>query len=115
MNCIFCNLRFLMIFVFFSLDEHSEYFTKLRRLIEETYQYSGRRVMLILHSMGAPMMLYFLTHQPQHWKDKHIETVVSLAGAWGGSMKAVKVYSSGINIYWIFHDFVAFSQKNCPS
>ncbi|XP_064120034.1 phospholipase A2 group XV-like [Macrobrachium nipponense] len=98
-------------------NEHSEYFLKLRRLIEETYQYSGHRIMLILHSMGAPMMRYFLKHQPQHWKDKHIETVVSLAGAWGGSVKAVKVYAAGDNlgIYVIAQQKVRDEQRSAPS
>ncbi|XP_068241511.1 lysosomal phospholipase A and acyltransferase-like [Palaemon carinicauda] len=98
-------------------NEHSEYFLKLRRLIEETYQYSGHKVMLILHSMGAPMIRYFLKHQPQHWKNKHIETVVSLAGAWGGSVKAVKVFTAGDNlgIYVISAVKVRDEQRSAPS
>ncbi|XP_047497835.1 phospholipase A2 group XV-like [Penaeus chinensis] len=98
-------------------NEHGEYFRDLRRLIEETYQSSGRKVILILHSMGAPMMHYFLNLQEQHWKDKHIETVVSLAGAWGGSIKAVKVYTAGDNlgIYVISSLKVRAEQRSAPS
>lgn len=98
-------------------NEHDEYFRDLRRLIEETYQSLGRKVILILHSMGAPMMHYFLNQQEQHWKDKHIETVVSLAGAWGGSIKAVKVYTAGDNlgIYVISSLKVRAEQRSAPS
>lgn len=45
--------------------------------------------------MGGPMTLVFLQQQTQKWKDRYIEQVVSLAGAWAGSVKAVKVYAVG--------------------
>lgn len=69
---------------------------KLKVLIEDTYESNGQeRVMLIAHSMGGPMSLYFLNLQTQAWKDKYIKCLVSLSGAWGGSVKAVKVYAIG--------------------
>ena len=56
----------------------------------------------MLHSMGGPMMMYFLKHQSQQWKEVHIHSVISLAGAWGGSIKALKVYAAGEFIIVIF-------------
>lgn len=41
------------------------------------------------------MTLTMLNQQTQSWKDKHIRAMISLAGAWGGSAKAVKVYAIG--------------------
>lgn len=77
-------------------DENQDYFVKLKALIEETYeQNSNERVMMVAHSMGGPMSLYFLNLQTQAWKDKYIKCLVSLSGAWGGSVKAVKVYAIG--------------------
>lgn len=51
--------------------------------------------MLIAHSMGGPMSLYFLQNQPQQWKDQYIKCLVTLSGVWGGSVKALKVYAIG--------------------
>lgn len=42
------------------------------------------------------MALYFLSQQSQDWKDKHINVMISLSGAWAGSAKAIKVYAIGI-------------------
>lgn len=52
-------------------------------------------VTLIVHSMGGPMTLVFLQRQPKMWKTKYIARVISLAGAWAGSVKAVKVFAVG--------------------
>ncbi|XP_017778918.1 PREDICTED: group XV phospholipase A2-like [Nicrophorus vespilloides] len=77
-------------------NENQEYFVKLKELVEETYTENGKApVMLLAHSMGGPMSLYFLNLQTQSWKNKYIKSLVSLSGAWGGSVKAVKVYAVG--------------------
>lgn len=77
-------------------NENQEYFVKLKALIEDTYkENNNERVMMVAHSMGGPMSLYFLNLQTQEWKDKYIKALVSLSGAWGGSVKAMKVYAIG--------------------
>lgn len=45
--------------------------------------------------MGGCMTLKFLRDQTQAWKDKYVRALVSLAGAWGGSVKALKVFAVG--------------------
>lgn len=81
-------------------DENQEYFVKLKALIEDTYeQNSQERIMMIAHSMGGPMSQYFLNLQTQEWKDKYIKCLVSLSGAWGGSVKAIKVYAIGMSTF----------------
>ena len=52
-------------------------------------------VTLIAHSMGGPMSLIFLQRQNQKWKDKYINSMITLAGVWGGSVKALKVFAIG--------------------
>jgi lysophospholipase-3 len=54
--------------------------------------------MIICHSMGCPVMLYFLNHQPQAWKDMYVKSFVTLAGPWGGAVKAIKAFTSGDNL-----------------
>ena len=68
-------------------------------LIEETYKDQGNQsIILICHSMGCPVMLHYLNHQTQVWKDKHIFSFVTLAAPWGGAVKALKAFTSGDNL-----------------
>ena len=78
------------------LDENGEYVVRLKALVEETYRINGNQPVIILaHSMGGPMSLHFLHSQSKSWKDQHIRALVSLSGAWGGSVKALKVFAVG--------------------
>jgi lysophospholipase-3 len=77
-------------------NENQQYFVDLKALIEQTHaDNDGQPVIIIAHSMGGPMTLQFLNQQSQDWKDKYIKSMVTLSGAWGGSVKAVKVYAIG--------------------
>ncbi|GLV39147.1 uncharacterized protein CBL_06198 [Carabus blaptoides fortunei] len=77
-------------------NENQEYFVKLKALVEETYlMNANQKIIFIAHSMGGPMSLLFLQKQTQAWKDKYIQCLVTLSGAWGGSAKAVKVFAIG--------------------
>ena len=68
----------------------------MKTLIEQTYEENNNQpVMIIAHSMGGPMALNLLNNQTQQWKDKYIRSLVTLSGAWGGSVKAIKVYAIG--------------------
>lgn len=100
--CIFLCFQIecfvLVFFLQFSsvADENQDYFVKLKQLVEETYESNGKTsVILLAHSMGGPMSQYFLNLQKQNWKDKYIKCLVTLSGAWGGSVKAVKVFAIG--------------------
>uniref|UniRef100_A0A182TIV3 Phosphatidylcholine-sterol acyltransferase n=1 Tax=Anopheles melas TaxID=34690 RepID=A0A182TIV3_9DIPT len=76
--------------------ENKEYFLQLKFLVEQTYTINhDTPVTFIVHSMGAPMTLHFLQLQTAQWKAKYIKRVISLAGAWAGSVKALKVYAIG--------------------
>lgn len=77
-------------------DENKEWFIKMKHLVEETYTLNDDTpITLIVHSMGGPMTLLFLQMQSQQWKDQYIRRVISLAGAWGGSVKALKCFAVG--------------------
>jgi len=41
------------------------------------------------------MSAIFLRKQSEAWKDKYIRALISLNGAWAGSVKALKVYAVG--------------------
>lgn len=77
-------------------NEHQEFFVAFKSLVEETYAMNGNApVLLVAHSMGGPLTLVFLQQQTQKWKDKYIRALVTLSGAWGGSVKALKVFAVG--------------------
>ncbi|CAH0556856.1 unnamed protein product [Brassicogethes aeneus] len=99
-------------------NENQDYFVKLKKLIEETYEENGKaQVILLAHSMGSLMSLYFLNQQSQYWKDTYIKNMVTLAGVWGGSMKAVKVYAIGDDLgsYALRESVLRAEQISSPS
>nr|ANJ04661.1 phosphatidylcholine-sterol acyltransferase [Nilaparvata lugens] len=76
--------------------ENKQWFIDMKNLIEETYNNNGKkRVILIAHSLGGPMTLTFLQGQDQKWKDKYVAGFITLAGAYGGTIKSVKMYTLG--------------------
>jgi len=98
-------------------NEHDEYFQKMKLLIEETYMMNKNvPVILLGHSMGSIMTLQFLTGQTQEWKDKYIRSFISLAGVWGGTVDAVKVFAVGDNLKSRFlSEKSLLWQRSCPS
>ena len=75
----------------------ADFFNNTKKLIEDTYTKNGNTpVLMVAHSMGNPVMLYFYNHVvSRQWKDKYIRSHVALAAPWGGSMKALKLMVSG--------------------
>ncbi|KAA0192974.1 hypothetical protein HAZT_HAZT002616 [Hyalella azteca] len=90
-------------------NELSDYFSSLKLLTEELRESTGGPVVFIAHSMGAPLMNYFLNLQTQNWRKQNVECLVSLAGAWGGSVKAIKAMGFLVLLYLFTTVFDAFS------
>lgn len=77
-------------------DENKKWFLDMKVLVESVYIQNGNTpITIIVHSMGGPMTLVFLQQQSDAWKNKYISRIISLAGAWGGSVKAIKVFAIG--------------------
>ena len=80
------------------------YYANLKKLIETTYNTSGgRRVVLVAHSMGSPISLFFLAKfVNQTWKDKHIRAYITVSGVWHGAGQLMKAIVSGNNDHIFF-------------
>lgn len=94
------------------------FFKNLTILIESTYAKNGNTpVVLIAHSMGGPLSLILLNNKPQSWKDKYIRALVTLSGAYGGSVKALKVFATGddLGVYLLNESVLKQVQTTLPS
>lgn len=77
-------------------DQMKDYFEHLTSLIESTYHENGnRKVMLVAHSMGNMILYYMLRNQKQDWKNKYLDSHVSINAPYIGSVKALKAITSG--------------------
>ena len=106
----------MMAYVF--TDEHNNFFSNIKSLVEESYSKNGNTsVIFITHSMGSPMIQYFLVHQPQEWKAKYVRAFLSLSGVFGGTVRAAKVFAVGDNLgnYFVEAFRLRYEQRTNPS
>ena len=81
-----------------------------------TFENGNTSVLLVTHSMGSIMTLYFLNHQTQVWKDKYVRSFISIAGVWGGTARAVKVFALGDNLdSWFLNEENLLWERTNPS
>ncbi|KAL0132732.1 hypothetical protein PUN28_000460 [Cardiocondyla obscurior] len=99
-------------------SENEKFFTKLKDLVEETYIMNNNTpVTLLAHSMGGPMTLIMLQRQSQKWKDKYINSMITLSAVWAGSVKAIKVFAIGddLGAYFLRESVLRSEQITSPS
>lgn len=99
-------------------SESEEFFAKLKILVEETYAMNNNTpVTLLAHSMGGPMTLIMLQRQSQKWKDKFINSFITLSAVWAGSVKAIKVFAIGddLGAYFLRESVLRNEQITSPS
>ncbi|XP_015921524.1 lysosomal phospholipase A and acyltransferase [Parasteatoda tepidariorum] len=99
-------------------NEMTDFFNAMKNMTEETYEKNAQtKVTFVCHSMGCPLMSYFFNQQTQQWKDKHIKAMVTLGGAWGGAVKAIKTFAAGENlgVFVISQINVRREQRTSPS
>ena len=81
------------------LETRDGYFTNLRFTIEAYVKSRGEKVVIMSHSMGGTVMVYFLNwvenDAGKDWVEKHIHSFVNIAGTLLGVPKAVPALLSG--------------------
>eukprot|EP00891_Asterochloris_glomerata_P001746 jgi/Astpho2/1746/fgenesh1_pg.00032_%23_73_t len=93
-------------------------FDNMTSLIEEAVKKNdGRKAMLVAHSMGSLVSLYFLDHKNADWLHKYVAGFVAISAPWEGSVKALKGSISGDNfdISGVPHGLLRPIQSKAPS
>ncbi|KAL5521320.1 hypothetical protein ACEPAG_9244 [Sanghuangporus baumii] len=88
---------------YWNLEERDGYFSRLKSSIEEYRGRHKKKVVLVAHSMGSSVALYFLkwVESPRFggggptWVEDHIESIISVAGTHLGVPKAMTAFLSG--------------------
>lgn len=96
---------------FLSLEKRDAYFSKLKSTIEHLVAVSGEKTVIISHSLGSMLWLYFMNWVVQNqsdsipvgiggnggrdWVDKHIHAFVDIAGPKLGVPKSLSCVISG--------------------
>lgn len=72
------------------------YFQKIRETIEQATTKSGKRAVIITHSLGGVLLKWFLTeHVTSSWIEKYIWKLYILNAPFGGTSMALRVVLSG--------------------
>lgn len=90
---------------YLDLEKRDRYFTKFKQQIEIYYDLTGKKTVLVGHSMGSQIIFYFLQwveakgphygNGGPNWVNKYIEAFVNVAGTLLGAPKAVPAMLSG--------------------
>jgi pimeloyl-ACP methyl ester carboxylesterase len=73
------------------------YFTRLKELVETAYDMNNLKSVLVAHSIGCLITYIFLVeHCSSAWKEKYIDTFISIGGPYGGASIVVKTLLSGV-------------------
>lgn len=90
---------------YLDLERRDGYFSKLKAQVEVANQLSGKKTVLIGHSMGSQVIFYFLKwveadgphfgNGGKSWVNDHIEAYVDISGSVLGTPKAITALLSG--------------------
>lgn len=88
---------------YYNLEVRDGYFSRLKSTIEEFKRRSGQKTVLLAHSMGSTVTLYFLKwveadgfgNGGPRWVEDHIEAFFSVGGTFLGVPKAMSAFLSG--------------------
>ncbi|KAI8148004.1 Lecithin:cholesterol acyltransferase-domain-containing protein [Fennellomyces sp. T-0311] len=88
---------------FYNLQVRDKYFSKLKSIIEQQRIQTGRKTVVVTHSMGSIVFPYFLkwAEHPDYgnggasWTEDNIETFVNIGGPMLGVPKALTAVLSG--------------------
>lgn len=98
--------------------EQTGHFDMMRDLIEHAVKKNnGRQAVIVAHSMGSLVSLYFITRQSADWRFTYLKGLVAISAPWEGSITALKGSVSGDNfdIPKVPHDLLRPIQSTAPA
>ena len=86
-----------------NLEVRDQYFTRLKAYIETAVHSSGRKTVLVSHSMGSQVLLYFFkwVEHPDHgkggskWVNTYVASWINISGCMLGALKGLPAVLSG--------------------
>ncbi|KAL2752200.1 hypothetical protein ACRALDRAFT_1078232 [Sodiomyces alcalophilus JCM 7366] len=86
-----------------NLEVRDQYFTRLKLHIETTHELTGKKVVLVSHSMGGQVVFYFFHwvasamggRGGDDWVDRHVEAWINISGCMLGAVKDLTAVLSG--------------------
>lgn len=88
---------------YMNLEVRDQYFTRLKSYIEVAKKTSGRKTVLVSHSMGSQVLFFFMkwVEHPKHggggpsWVDDYIDSWINISGCMLGAAKDIPAVLSG--------------------
>ncbi|TVY81822.1 Phospholipid:diacylglycerol acyltransferase [Lachnellula suecica] len=86
-----------------NLEVRDQYFTRLQMYIEMAHKVSGKKAVLISHSMGSQVLFYFFHWVAaadggaggDDWVDKYVDSWINISGCMLGALKGLPAVLSG--------------------
>jgi phospholipid:diacylglycerol acyltransferase len=86
-----------------NLEVRDNYFTRLKMYIEMGVKTSGKKVVIVSHSMGSQVLFYFFHwvaaksggNGGDSWVDEHIDSWINISGCMLGALKGLPAVLSG--------------------
>ncbi|KAF8464115.1 lecithin,cholesterol acyltransferase /Acyl-ceramide synthase [Kalaharituber pfeilii] len=88
---------------YINLETRDQYFTRLKTYIETAHRIAGKKVVLVSHSMGSQVAMFFFKWVETEgyggggsaWVETHIEAFINISGCMLGAAKGVPAVISG--------------------
>ncbi|KAI9886560.1 MAG: Condensin complex subunit [Watsoniomyces obsoletus] len=86
-----------------NLEIRDQYFTRLKKHLETVNEISGKKAVLVSHSMGSQVIFYFFhwVQSPEHgkggsdWVERYVESWINISGCMLGALKGLPAVLSG--------------------
>ncbi len=86
-----------------NLETRDQYFTRLKKYLETVHEISGKKAVLVSHSMGSQVIFYFFhwVQSPEggkggsDWVEKYVGSWINISGCMLGALKGLPAVLSG--------------------
>lgn len=86
-----------------NLEVRDQYFTRLKMYVEMAHKISGKKTVLVSHSMGSQVLFYFFHWVASEsggkggdgWVEEHVDSWINISGCMLGALKGLPAVLSG--------------------